>query len=535
MAHRRQFGPWAGPFDLDAVLHRMSAAELRDLVRAMLPLLGAREQADVVEKLLDRAARSGSIGMPDGPSAETVAAIVTFAVAAERDGDADPAAVDHYLREGSNAVRVRDYATAVEIFRALLVPVSTGDIYCGQAEMGGHALVADLTECAARYVVSVYMTSDPEQRANDVWAAIGALGEAGRLWLPLQEIERGAVEPLPGFEDFLSGWRALLEDATFAADSGDWESDEDRWLREVVQRLDGIDGLAERARATRRAEDLRSWCDALVEAADWKTALVAYGEAAEFVTDKALWRGEFLDGAALAAQETGRSDLPARLEAAWRGAPSALRLRRWLGSAKSKAVARKRAAEALDACPKRDRRQRALLHLVLGDHVSGAKLLASAPGLGWSDSGHPGHLLFPLFQSLLGGAAAEDGPDPGPMTTRGMDIEELEWITADRDRPRLSTPDVDEILQLAGVRKPASATERKAVCVAMRAAAKKRVAGVTSHKRRRYYGHAASLVAACVEIDTTPECVRWVTKLRADYSRFPALRRELDARLGPSG
>ena len=29
---------------------------------------------------------------------------------------------------------------------------------------------------------------------------MGDLGEAGRLWLPLQEIERGGVEPLPGFD-----------------------------------------------------------------------------------------------------------------------------------------------------------------------------------------------------------------------------------------------------------------------------------------------------------------------------------------------
>ena len=84
-------------------------------------------------------------------------------------------------------------------------------------------------------------------RANDVWAAIATLGEPGRPWLPLQEIERGAVEPLPGFDEFLPGWRALLEEATSDAKSGDWESDEDRWLREVVERLDGADGLAKRA------------------------------------------------------------------------------------------------------------------------------------------------------------------------------------------------------------------------------------------------------------------------------------------------
>jgi len=30
------------------------------------------------------------------------------------------------------------------------------------------------------------------------------------------------------------------------------------------------------------------------------------------------------------------------------------------------------------------------------DFEAAAKLLASAPGLGWSDGEHPGHLLFPI-------------------------------------------------------------------------------------------------------------------------------------------
>jgi hypothetical protein len=42
------------------------------------------------------------------------------------------------------------------------------------------------------------------------------------------------------------------------------------------------------------------------------------------------WRGELLDGAALAAQELGRSDLSTRLETAWRAAPTLTRLLRWL-------------------------------------------------------------------------------------------------------------------------------------------------------------------------------------------------------------
>jgi hypothetical protein len=41
-----------------------------------------------------------------------------------------------------------------------------------------------------------------------------------------------------------------------------------------------------------------------------------------------------------------------------------------------------------------------------------AKLLAEAPGLGCSSADHPGHLLFPLFCTLLGGGELV-GLDPG--------------------------------------------------------------------------------------------------------------------------
>ncbi|MFV1977851.1 MAG: hypothetical protein ACC649_00730, partial [Myxococcota bacterium] len=95
--------------------------------------------------------------------------------------------------------------------------------------------------------------------------------------------------------------------------------------------------------------------------------------------DQAYSRGEFLDGAALAARELGRRDLPTRLEHAWREAPTMLRLRRWLGSATGKGVVRKRAAQALEACPGKAARQLALLHVVLGDPSAAAKLLARAP------------------------------------------------------------------------------------------------------------------------------------------------------------
>ena len=105
------------------------------------------------------------------------------------------------------------------------------------------------------------------------------------------------------------------------------DTEEDRWLREVVQRLEGSDGLAKIARSTRRADDLRAWCKSLVDAGDWKAALAAFEEAAGHVADKDYARGELLDGVALAAQSLGRKDLSGWLERAWRAGPSMVRLR----------------------------------------------------------------------------------------------------------------------------------------------------------------------------------------------------------------
>ena len=73
---------------------------------------------------------------------------------------------------------------------------------------------------------------------------------------------------------------------------------------------------------------------------------------------------------------------------------------------------------------------------------------------------------------------------------------------------------------------------RAALLGAMRKAAEKRVAGVTGKQRRNYYGHAASLVAACASLDTSPQMTKWVIRVRERFRRYPAFQRELASHLG---
>lgn len=303
--HRSTFKPEASV--VDAALDAMDAGALRELVRGVLPWLDDKLHARVTGEIIDRAARNKNEWVPDAPSDESVAEVLEFAEAARRVGYADPSEVDDYLRQGMNAFLAKDYSAAFQILRALIVPLSEGEIDLGQHEMLDEVLGVEIADCAAQYVVAMYMTAAPAHRAKAVKTAIDDMSAAGHFWHPLEQLERVAVEPLPDFENFLRDWNQLVRELATGERHNEWDSDVDRWRREVMLRLEGTDGLAAIARSTKRADDFRAWCRSLVEARDWKAALVAYDEAAETVSDKSYARGDFLDGAALAATRASHS------------------------------------------------------------------------------------------------------------------------------------------------------------------------------------------------------------------------------------
>jgi hypothetical protein len=71
----------------------------------------------------------------------------------------------------------------------------------------------EASDCAAQYVVAVYMTSALDQRATAVFKAIKDMSNASSFWEPLREMERMAAEPLPDFDVFLQQWRAVVQEA----------------------------------------------------------------------------------------------------------------------------------------------------------------------------------------------------------------------------------------------------------------------------------------------------------------------------------
>jgi hypothetical protein len=317
--------------------------------------------------------------------------------------------------------------------------------------------------------------------------------------------------------------------------TNDWETDPDRWLSEVTLRLDGSDGLARLARRTRQPHDLRAWYRSVRATGDWSRALHAGEEAAKLARTAPV-RAEFLDGAALAARELGREDVPVRLERAWQASPTLLRLCRWLDSSANGPALNERVRKAVRSCPRKAHRQRVLLHVLSGHPGKAARLLAAAPGLGWSDNEHPGHFGFWLLARLIGpkDVVLAVGP-PSLASVADADVGDPARWPADpearnttADVPRLGVPDMTRIVSAARIRPPNGAAARAVLQGALRTAAERRAAGVTSAKRRRHYEHAVRLVASCVAVDRRPETVAWAAGVRAAYRRFPAMQAEFE-------
>lgn len=276
----------------------------------------------------------------------------------------------------------------------------------------------------------------------------------------------------------------------------------------------------------------------LAERGDWPTALRAYDDAAKLV-GKSPWRGELLDGAALAAQQLGRSDVDARLEAAWVGAPSMARLLRWLVAPGSPSLTLvTKAGRALKRCPKTDGRQLGLLRIVTGDLGGAAKLIADAPGLGWSSANHPGHVLFPAFTILL---AKGESHKIGPILLANLESacrDPLEMLDGTEMKPALATPSVGALIEDAHSALAIDASDRDAMLDAMGVAAEKRTEGILGESRRRHYGHAAALVASCLAVapkHRQKATSDWSDELLVAHSRRHAFKEELKAALKSVG
>lgn len=216
---RARTGPPNDP-DLDRALDAMTAEELRSFVRGALEELDDEPRAVLMDSLMARAANSG--WRPSGPSRRIVGEVEHFAEAARRVGSAEPDEVSGYLRQGTKAFLAGDQTTARAVFDALLPPIADGEIDLGQHEMVDEVLTVNERECAAQYLVSVYLTTPVEERAEALCEALERVQAVASLWRPIEEMERVATGLLPELDAFLTHWVTHLEREP--PSDGGWDS-----------------------------------------------------------------------------------------------------------------------------------------------------------------------------------------------------------------------------------------------------------------------------------------------------------------------
>jgi hypothetical protein len=523
--------------EINRALEAMSAPELRAAVHAVLDVLDADVKAHIIDTLIVRATKATSGWRPNRPSQRIIDDAKSFADAARRTGHADPEDVSEHLRRATKAFHAGDHASARAVFEAILPPIAIADIDLGQHELVEEVLAVDARACVAQYVTSVYTTTPLRDRADAMLRAIEQVEGVGTLSSPIKDMEDVSAGALSELGEFLPLWVKRL--GRFRPADEEWETHHERWLREAVFRADGVAGLERIARKTKRPQACLAWCDALAEQGDWAAALRACDAAAALV-GQSHWRGNLLDGAALAAQQLGRPDRSKRLEAAWRAAPTLTRLLRWLvADGHSSATVRTKAKKALALCPKNAGRQTGVLHVLLGGVAAAAALLSKAPGLGWSDPEHPGHAVFPLLALLLsdGTPGVSDALMP-ELEATGCDPLEVFSDEDTESKPKLSTYSITRLIHDLHPSITLTDADRNAAIDAMRDTAEKRVEGILGNSRRRHYGHAALLVAWCVAsapAGREREQAKWAADLRQQYWRRHAFREELTrafARLG---
>lgn len=513
--------------ELDRALEAMTAPELRAAVRSVLGALDEKTKTSTVDTLVARAVRSASGWRPSRPAQRLIGQARSFVEAASHLGYADLADVTEYLRGAMKAFMAGDHASARAVFEAILTPIAGAEIDLGQHELVEEVLEVDAHACVAQYVASVYTTTPLPERVNAVLTAIEHAQGVGSLLSPIQDMEEVSAGALPELREFLPLWVKRLR--RFKPSKDEWESEQERWLREAVFRLDGASGLERLARTTKRPQTCLAWCQALADQGDWSAALRAYETTAALVRE-AHWRGRLLDGAALAAQELRRADLSARLETAWRADPTLTRLLRWLVTrGDAPAMVRATAKKALVRCPKKAGRQMGLLCTLVGDVAGAASLLSKAPGLGWSDPDHPGHTVFPLLAMLLSKGAICDALT-AELDAAARDVQESTALPDDERKPTLRTLSAGAFVRAARSSLKVFAADADTALKAMRTAAEKRVEGILGNSRRRHYGHAALLVASCVACAPKgqhAEAARWAGEIRQRYWRRYAFRQEL--------
>lgn len=230
---------------LRAQLDQLDAAALRDLLVELTPELEQSAFARLVDAAARRIVRTrGRSALSPGEEPQRLAADVSrFARAMKCAARASPSDLDAIFAR-LDAAWVRGQHLAFHAGVMDIVGALESGVDLGHRELYSEVLRTDVHEVARRLLVSVYLTTPPNERP----VAIEKAGAAMDVLMaqqdePLRAMEETALEPLLELHQFAHAWteHLLRKRAAQRHVRGLWALDGQ--LREATARSASMDGL----------------------------------------------------------------------------------------------------------------------------------------------------------------------------------------------------------------------------------------------------------------------------------------------------
>jgi len=404
----------------------------------------------------------------------------------------------------------------------------------------------DVGEARARYLRAVYETTPPVRRPHVLFEQM----QQAQSWvggsLPmLDDLLQVSPRPLPDREQFFADWIALLRKRT--------DREADAWLREAIHLSQGTQGLEALARAEgkKRPRAYLDWLAALTQEGKHREVLAAAQKALEALSAALPLRAAIADHLCAAAAHLKETQtLRSGRWEAFAAKPTLARLLDLWDVASPEAnrtgLMRQAAQHVKDVLahppsPKEiteafgeddlevpawvDKSLLAHAYLLAEEWEAAHQLAVREEVLGWSSSDNAQGLVAPFFLLLL------SGKSPAALPSNLTDL--WQWVLQqgigfDFWREGEETNMLKRLERAyTQVIAQASLTSGKpekvlSWCVDV---AKRRASAIVEHQRRKSYGKAAVLLAACAEVLRLRGNDEAASKLLNDVrNRFPRHR-----------
>jgi hypothetical protein len=526
--------PEADLDSFESALSSLSLDALRRFTRDHLRGLDLEARRAFAETLIGFAARHGGWRPARAADALLLEDIRSFVRLAARGIEVSPDAIDVLFDRANKVFFAGEMELARDAYEALLRPLADAEIYLGQHEMYSEVLRNDLGDVVARYRVAVWTSAPPEQRAEALWNAVFWTHDLESWGTPLEQLERAAIGPLSGWEEFLPTWDAWVE-AHWNTTPAHHRVNLDALRKEAALRARGADGLQQIAE---RSESPALW-------SEWIRALLRDGRLREALSacDTALARCAPTDyrrrtlarmAARVALALADTTALERTLHREWTLDRDLASLLDWAARDRQSAEVLSTRLDAEAVWIAKDARLQGITHLLCGRYQDAMRAL---------DRSEAEELAPAMAWILLRGATSPSlgaiGASIGLSSTSGTQDHAIARGSLPEDAlPSYPAVALAELLPGLVAWRPPSEADLREMQSTLERLAGTYLDEATSAKRRSAYARSAHFAVVCAEARAqggAPAGAReLLARIAHERRRWPAFRDELEKAVGAS-